>query len=167
MFSRSVAEIYSPAFRQERVAKLSGASKSSYGAKWIFTPVLAPMLQNRWLALILAGLGVCQIMLTATGLGLWKCPIQSALGVTCPGCGMTTAMVMLFKGNWAAAVQLHAFAPLVTGILILTVVIGILPLNYQHKITQKLALMESRSGITTMVLMAMIVYWLLRTVAIN
>jgi hypothetical protein len=74
---------------------------------------------------------------------------------------------MLFKGNWAAAVQLHAFAPLVTGILILMIVIGILPLNYRHKITRTLAVMERRSGFTTLVLIAMIVYWLLRTVAIN
>ena len=166
MFSRSVAETYRPVFKQEGV-ELSCATESSRSATRFFTPILAPMLQNRWLALILAGLGVCQFMLTATGLGLWKCPIHSALGFTCPGCGMTTAIVMLFKGNWAAAVQLHAFAPLVTGILILMIVIGILPLNYRHKITRTLAVMERRSGFTNLVLIAMIVYWLLRTVAIN
>jgi hypothetical protein len=86
--------------------------------KWFFTPVIGPMLQNRWFILILAGVGVVQLALTITGLTGWQCPIRSTFGVTCPGCGLTTAIAMLLKGNWHMAVQTHAFAPLLLIILI-------------------------------------------------
>ena len=167
MFSRSVAEKFWPADKQERKAEISGASESSRGAKWLFTPVLAPMLQNRWMALVLTALGVSQIVLTALGLGVWRCPIHSALGIVCPGCGMTTAIRMLIEGKLEAAIRMHAFAPLVVGILILMAITGILPLKYRHQIIGLLAVFESRSGITAMVLIAMIVYWLLRTIQIS
>ena len=162
MFNCKVAETYRPAYGPVQKNEVHCTSNSARGAKWFFTPVLAPMLQNRRLVRILAGLAVIQIIVVAAGLGAWKCPIHSALGVTSPGCGMTSAIILLLKGNCEAAVRMHAFAPLVMVVIILMTSAGILPPKYRYRITEAMATLESRSGISAIVLMAMVAYWLLR-----
>jgi len=45
--------------------------------RWLFTPVLAPLLENRRIVLILVGAAVIQVWLTALGLPGWRCPIMA------------------------------------------------------------------------------------------
>lgn len=144
----------------------SSISGSTRGAGWFFTPVLAPTLQNRWLVIILTVLGIVQIGLAASGLGGWQCPLNSALGVSCPGCGLTTAIIMLLKGNWLNAARTHAFAPLVLIVLILMSVAGILPIRYQRQLSMGLESLERQTGIAAIGLISMIAYWLLRLIEI-
>ena len=138
----------------------------SRGFEWLFTPILAPMLQSRRLVLTLTGLGVGQVALAAAGLGGWRCPINATLDVPCPGCGLTTAITLLFKENWVDAVRMHAFAPLVVIVLILMAVAGILPGNYQRKLSMGIASLERHTGIFAIGLMSMVAYWLLRLIDI-
>lgn len=75
---------------------------------------------NRWrLAWALAGLGGL-----AGGLlfAVWTpeggpensiCLFRRSTGIPCPGCGLTRAFAALAKGEWAAALDLHAFSYLV------------------------------------------------------
>jgi hypothetical protein len=37
----------------------------------------------------------------------WRCPIQLATGYPCPTCGMTRALRLVLRGDFAAATQLH------------------------------------------------------------
>lgn len=39
------------------------------------------------------------------------CPFALATGIACPGCGMTRALVRLFHGDMAGAVEYHPLAP--------------------------------------------------------
>ena len=57
---------------------------------------------------ILAGLGV---LLLASPVGV--CPYRICLGVACPGCGMSRALVALLGGDVAGSLSLHPLAPLV------------------------------------------------------
>ena len=129
-------------------------------------PILAPMLQNRRLVLILTGLGVGQLALAASGLGGWRCPIKATIDVPCPGCGMTTAIKLLLEEDWVGAVQMHAFAPLVLMVLVLMAVAGILPGNYHRKLSAGIASLERHTGIFTIGLISMVVYWLLRLIEV-
>jgi len=52
------------------------------------------------------------------------CPVHRLLGVDCPGCGMGRALVHLAKGELAAGVALHPFAPI---LLTITVASALLP----------------------------------------
>lgn len=41
------------------------------------------------------------------------CPMLWLTELPCPLCGLTRAMFLLAKGEWAQAVQLHALSPLI------------------------------------------------------
>lgn len=166
MFIHKIAETYRPACGQKQKADSRRKSLLSRGFEWLLTPILAPMLQSRRLVLILTGLGVGQVALAASGLGGWRCPIKSTLDVPCPGCGMTTAIKLLLEEDWLGAVRMHAFAPLVVMVLILMAVAGILPGNYQRKLSMGIASLERRTGTFTIGLMSMVAYWLLRIIEI-
>lgn len=40
-------------------------------------------------------------------LGFMVCPSKWIYHIPCPGCGVTRAMLLVFKGQWAAAVALN------------------------------------------------------------
>ena len=167
MLNHNIAETYQPACGQEKNADTSYESISSRRTQWFFTPVLAAMLQSRRLIRILTGLGMIQVFAAGMGLGGWQCPIRFALDVTCPGCGLTTAITILLKGDWTAAVRMHAFAPLMMILLILMAVVSILPFKYQHKVSIGIAALERRTGIIAIGLISMVVYWAMRILATN
>jgi hypothetical protein len=158
------AATYRPAGGNEQKIARRGITLSSRASKWFFTPLLAPMLESRWLVLIAAGLGVGQVALVASGLGGWRCPIQSTLNVPCPGCGLTTAMTLLLKADWVAALRIHAFAPLAVMLLILMAGAGTLPVRFRRQLSTYLASLERRTGIAAIGLIGMIAYWLLRLI---
>ena len=120
------------------------------------------MLQNRWLISIFVAFGVAQLSLVYNGLRGWQCPIYETLGVTCPGCGMTTAMAMLLKGHWQMAVQTHAFAPVILIVLLMMIVAIVLPASYLRRFSHSVERLERKTGITAIILLSMVIYWLLR-----
>jgi hypothetical protein len=157
-----IAESYNPAYRQPGKAAHSGDPGKSRLVGWFFTPVLAPMLLNRWPILIIAAVGVAQLVLIAAGLNGWQCPIRSTFGVTCPGCGLSTAMTLLVKGYWTAALRMHVFAPLFLVVLMMMAVVLALPAVYLKRISAAMAQLERKTGLTAIITLGMVLYWLLR-----
>ena len=157
-----IAESYNPAYGQGRKTPVCGESTKSQYRTWIFTPVLAPLLQNRRLLLIIAALAVVQIVLVVAGLMGWQCPIYSTFGVICPGCGLTTAVAMLLEGHWLAAVQTHAFAPLLLILVVCILAASGLPAGHLRRLSDSVARLERKTGITAIVIAGMVFYWLLR-----
>ncbi|QFZ92944.2 DUF2752 domain-containing protein [Synechococcus elongatus] len=41
----------------------------------------------------------------------WTCPLLALTGLPCPTCGMTRSLAATGRGDWATAVQFHAFGP--------------------------------------------------------
>ncbi|MGD2099651.1 MAG: DUF2752 domain-containing protein [Desulfobacterales bacterium] len=126
----------------------------------LFTPVLAPVMQSRRIIVLLGAVAFFQISLTALGLPAWQCPLKATLGVACPGCGLTRAMVLLAEGKWLAAIELHAFAPVGLGIGLLLVTGILLPANVRDRLTHRLAIIEKRSGIMIWLIFSLFVYWI-------
>jgi hypothetical protein len=133
----------------------------------LFTPVLAPVMQNRWITSLLGAVALFQVSLAALGLPAWRCPLKTTVGIACPGCGLTRAMVLLAEGKWLAAVQLHAFAPvgLAIGLLLLTTLL--LPANWKHRVAERVAVFENRSGIILWLTLGLLIYWICRLVIHN
>ena len=46
-------------------------------------------------------------------LGITVCPLRSAFGLSCPGCGMTRACLAVAKGNFPASFYYHPLWPVV------------------------------------------------------
>ena len=129
-----------------------------------FSPVLGPLVQNRQAIVLLAAVTVVQVALTAAGTIAWQCPVKSTLGVVCPGCGLTRAMVLFAQGHWRAAIDLHAFAPIFLGAGIFLVVVSILPAGVQQKIADQIAAFERLSGIVCLLMLSILAYWILRII---
>jgi hypothetical protein len=157
-----IAEPYHPAYGQGRKTETPTESIKFRLSERFFTPLLAPIIQDRLLAGILAVFGVAQLLLVYTGLTGWQCPIYQNLGITCPGCGMTTAVAMLLQGQWQLALQTHAFAPVILMVLMLVLVAIVLPASFLRKLSRRMERLEQKTGIAAILLLSMVIYWLLR-----
>ena len=140
----------------------STTTRKAGGFEWFFTPVLGALLLNRWLTGIVLGVGLIQLVFVAAGIYGWQCPIRATVGITCPGCGLTTAMTLMATGRWATAVETHAFAPIFFGVLALMIAGIVLPRPYLQKLSTTVAALECKTGITAIITLGMIFYWLLR-----
>ena len=79
------------------------AASIKRATRWMFRPLLAPMIEERQIALIMAAVVVLQVGFTAAGITVWRCPIKAVSGISCPGCGLSRAMVQLVSGDWRSA----------------------------------------------------------------
>ena len=161
-----IAESYNPVYENPGNTEPSGETYKLRPSNWFFTPVLAPLLQNRRLICIFAAVGVAQLILVATGWNGWQCPIRSAFGIICPGCGLSTAMTLLVKGHWAEAVRMHVFAPLFLMVLVFMAAAIALPAVYLKRLSAGVAALEHKTGITAIMMLGMVLYWLLRVFVI-
>ena len=128
------------------------------------SPVLGPLMRNRWVSVLLATIMVVQFLLTTAGAVAWQCPVKSTLGIECPACGLTRAMVLFARGHWKAAIDLHAFAPLFLGAGIFLVVSSIMPSRLQQKIADQITAFERLSGIVGLLMLSILDYWILRII---
>ena len=103
-----------------------------------------------------------QVWLTAAGLPGWQCPVKSVLGVQCPGCGLSSAMVLFIRGEWRAAMSTHAFAPLFLIGFVLMMIAGALPDRLHKAWVSRIDALERATGFTTFILTGIVVYWVLR-----
>ena len=128
----------------------------------IYSPILAHVTQDRWAGLIITGAVGLQAGLISLGLPGWQCPILHILGLPCPGCGLSRAMVALLHGDWRSSLELHAFAPIFVIALALIAGTTILPQKQRVWVMKQLEMVERRTGITAIVLIGLVFYWLVR-----
>ena len=128
----------------------------------LFAPVLGPLMQHRWIIVLLAAVTVVQVALIARGITAWQCPVRSTLGLDCPGCGLTRAMVLLIQGHWQASFELHAFASIFLGVGIFLAIGSILPARLQQRVAYRTANFERYTGIVPLIGLSFILYWILR-----
>lgn len=125
-----------------------------------FPSIMAILLADRRIAAVLSTTAVFIIVLKMAGLGGWQCPINTAFGQPCPGCGLTRALAALIGGNWQTALQTHPLAPLAAAAMVLLTAVAILPVAAGRKIAATIAMVESRSGIGWLVMIAAIGHWI-------
>lgn len=132
------------------------------GPEGFFKPVLGPLIQRRRIIALLATVVFVMMALTAAGVATWQCPLRSTLGIICPGCGLTRALVLFIQGRWQAAIALHAFAPLVLAIGVLLAAGSALPAGLQQKMAARIADFERRTGIAALLILSALIYWMIR-----
>ena len=147
--------------RLEFTSKTAGISRFSV-AGGFFVPALGPLLQRRWIIVMLAAVVFAMMAMTASGITTWQCPLRSTLGVPCPGCGLTRAMVLFVHGHWQAAISLHAFAPIVLTAVVLLAIGGTLPARQRQTLAACVTVFEKRTGITMLLVLSALIYWALR-----
>jgi hypothetical protein len=128
----------------------------------IFAPILSTILRDRKLNIAICSVAFLQLLLTFFGLPGWQCPLFRALGLPCPGCGMTRASLFLVHGEVKQAVVMHAFAPFLLIALMIITFCAASPRGYATFIANKTESLERYTGITGLLLIGLIVYWLAR-----
>ncbi len=127
-----------------------------------FPALFAELLRSRGVLRGLAALAGAQIGLVAWGLPTLPCPLRHGLGIACPGCGMTRAVIAWLRGDWVNSLQLHAFAPLVVAALALLLVAAVAPLRANRRLAALVESVERKSGLTLLLAVAFFAYWLAR-----
>ena len=125
---------------------------------------LSPLLRSRAVALGLSALAAAQVTLTWAGLPSWPCPVLHALGVPCPGCGLSRASAALLRGDVASALSLHAFAPVLPLVLIVVGCAGVLPEARRREMLARVEHFERRTGVTAVLAAGLVCYWLARLI---
>lgn len=126
-----------------------------------FSSILASPIASRSIT-AMAGL---QLVAQALGFSFWECPSKAAVAFPCPGCGLTRATVSLLHGDWQEAMQMHAGAPVLLLVLSLIFVAAVLPEKLRISLSSRIAAIESKTGVSTLVGGAMLLYYLARLIS--
>ena len=123
---------------------------------------LAALLRDRRVSLGVTAVAAAQVLGVATGIGGWPCPLKTALGIPCPGCGLTRASVALLRGEFATAFRVHAFAPVLLLGVLAFVVAGLLPAARRDAFAALVGRVERQTRVAYVVLAGLLVYWSVR-----
>ncbi len=126
--------------------------------------VLTELLESPALSMGILGVGAAHVGLCAAGLGGWPCPFFRVTGWPCPGCGLGRACVLLLRGEWRESLRLHAYAPVLLFTLALLGVGLLLRGRARTALRESVAWLEGRAWLSTVLLGALPIYWLLRLV---
>lgn len=102
----------------------------------VFKSVLTFVKQRRDVFTFLLWLGIYFVVATLLGI---PCPIRFVTGASCPGCGMSRALIALFTGRFALAWYYH---PLVYLLLPFAALMVVCSVRQMHK-TRKAVLLIS------------------------
>jgi hypothetical protein len=125
-------------------------------------PVLAQVMERRATGLVIGAMAAVHLGLMHWELPAWPCPVRHTLGIPCPGCGLSRAIAALLRGDWRTALARHAFAPIVLAALVLLVGMALLPEPVRRRGISGVARFERHTGLTALLLVALMVYWLVR-----
>ena len=124
--------------------------------------LLAPILESRAMSLAIMGVALLHFGLISLGLPSIPCPIREVFGLPCPGCGLSRAIVALIHGNWQTSIRYHLFAPVFLIAFGLLVVATLAPVWFRPRFIGWIDRVESRTGISCILSMGLVVYWLIR-----
>jgi hypothetical protein len=131
-----------------------------------FPTIVADLIEDRRQARALLALLLAGLLGTAFGPVGWPCPIQAALGIPCPGCGLTRGVLELLAGHGSAALALHPLAPLGLAAALLLTVAALLPAPALARLAGGVRRAEATAALDPIVVGALIVVWLFRLVVL-
>ena len=128
----------------------------------ISAPIFSSLIQDRVVGSVLLSAAGLQLGMFVLNLPTWPCPFLHVTGIPCPGCGLTRAIVALLEGDWQSALTLHAYAPIFVVAIVLIACATLLPSKPRNWFMTQFELVERRTGITAILLIGLVVYWLIR-----
>lgn len=123
---------------------------------------LAELIEARPMAWALLLSGAMQAGLVSVGWPGWPCPVQTALGLPCPGCGLSRAVAALGRGDWRAAIEIHPFVFLALVFFAIVTVGALAPAPVASRLARALRAVEVRTRATFILATAFLVYGLIR-----
>ncbi len=106
--------------------------------------------------------GILHLALASAGLPFWTCPLQSTIGLPCPGCGLSRACLALLSGDVPRAMHLHAFAPLLIVGIPALIAWTFLSAKHRTRLARTATTLDRKWHIGWLLLIALLAYWLVR-----
>jgi uncharacterized membrane protein YhdT len=135
--------------------------------KTFATPVVAPLMRGRRLAMVLGSVGAVQIAATMAGVGTFDCPIAAVIRAPCPGCGLSRACAALLRMDIERSVHWHAFALAFLAAIALFITAAILNEHYRQGLADWVERFERKTCLSTLLLSSLIVYWIVRLIYLH
>lgn len=132
---------------------------------WLTKPWFSSILASPVASRSVTALAGLQLLAQGFGLSFWECPSRAAIAFPCPGCGLTRSSVSLLQGDWQTALHVHAGSPLLILCLGLIFVAAFLPEGLRIRFSSAIAGIETKTGVSTLVAGAMLVYYLARVLS--
>ncbi len=132
---------------------------------WLTKPWFSSILATPMASRSITAMAGLQLAAQALGFSFWECPSKAAVSFPCPGCGLTRASVALLHGDWAEALHMHAGAPVLLLCLSLIFLAALLPEKLRIRLSSRIAAIESKTGVSTLVGGAMLLYYLARLIS--
>ena len=136
----------------------------SYLIGQIHRPVLVQLLRKQWHAIILVSVVILHLILSILAFDLWQCQIKIVTGIRCPGCGLSSAISHMVRGEFLEMLYEHAFAPFFTIGIIFIFMISLLPADKYRKAVARIFDFEKRTGFINYFLIGFVVYWIIRLI---
>jgi hypothetical protein len=111
-------------------------------------------------SLIVAGCGL--VISNMLGLKFQGCGFKTFTGLPCPGCGMTSSVAALSRGQWDSGVAYHPFGPMVLVGALLLIMLTCLPQASRIKIVPWIAQSERRTGWSSIIILWFMAHGLYR-----
>ena len=92
----------------------------------------------------------------------WPCPVQEVLGVLCPGCVFSTAVVLLLREHWTHALRAHAFAPVFLLGVVPMMMVSLLQDDLHQNVPDWIMALERCVGMVAFPLLGFLDYWVPR-----
>ena len=124
--------------------------------------IYASILRDPKEASVLAAIGILHLLLAYFGFSGWPCPIWTATGIPCPGCGLTRGSIALLQGDLRGMAAAHIFAPVFLIGVVLTGIIAILPEAIRSRIIDRVERFELQTNLFLWILISLLMYWGLR-----
>ncbi|MBN2449237.1 MAG: DUF2752 domain-containing protein [Lentisphaeria bacterium] len=125
---------------------------------------LAGMMSCRWAALTVIVIAGLQVLAVHLGLPGWPCPMRTALGVPCPGCGLSRACGELLRGHALVALRLHAFSWFVPPVGGLLAAAACLPERWRDRLVGWVEAVERRTRLGVLVGVGFMAYYACRLI---
>lgn len=125
-------------------------------------PWLARLLRERLVCRVLVAAAVVLLAARQFGIGLWPCTFAHVTGRPCPGCGMTRAFEAMARGDWAAMMSYHPFAPFLACVGVLVFVCAILPARPAGRVADAVQSVEQKTALPAVCMLILLCFGLLR-----
>ncbi|MFU8781008.1 MAG: DUF2752 domain-containing protein [Kiritimatiellia bacterium] len=89
--------------------------------------MLRLLLESRLPGILLGVVSAIYLALLHFGVVIYRCPLQTNTGLFCAGCGLSTALLAMFRGQFAVMWIQHPFAPYFVLLGAVVFLAGVLP----------------------------------------
>lgn len=124
--------------------------------------MLKALADNPIVTWILLGSVGIHLTLGAFGLHVYRCAFQSTTGLPCPGCGVSTGILCLLRGDWAGMWRAHPFSPYLVALGFVMLLLALLPRGRRYSLIETISHIEGLTHINAVMMTAFVVYGVAR-----